>query len=77
VSAAKRRSATGSRAAAEAMAGDCGPEAEAGSEENGDYYIAIATEREGLTEASLAAQWKEVDVQNDIEVWDEVWKGLA
>lgn len=64
-------------AAAGVIAGDCGPEAGAENEENGDYYIAIATEREGLVEADLAAQWKEVDVQKDIEVWDEVRNGLA
>jgi len=61
--------------AATGVVGD-GDEAETESKENGDYYIAMATEKAYLTEADLAAPWKEVDVQNDIEVWDEAWKGL-
>ena len=67
--------------AAVGVAGDGDGDGDGGagseSEENGDYYIAIATEREGLSEGDLAARWKEVDVQNDIEVWDEVRKGLT
>ncbi|KAF8446592.1 hypothetical protein BGX38DRAFT_1193427 [Terfezia claveryi] len=39
-------------------------------DENGICYIAIATEREGLSDEDLRGKWKVVDMERDIGKWD-------
>ena len=39
-------------------------------DEDGTCYVAIATEREGLSEEDLRGEWKVVDMERDIGKWD-------
>lgn len=39
-------------------------------DENGICYIAIATEREGLSDEDLRGEWKVVNMERDIWKWD-------